>query len=197
MKVLDGAPIARQRRITLTIDEVTHDRLASRIAATDEAKYPGADVLSQETSLTLIRTFGTLNALMDDHLSAFGLSRQRLHVLAYLNRVPGDVRMTDLSGWLGVSKGNVTALVDGLEREGLAERTLDQSDRRATVIRITAAGRERLDAVLPRHLEQLSQLWRGLDDNEKLALTHLLAKARRKLLEASGKPPRPQPAFPV
>ncbi|MDE3076521.1 MAG: MarR family transcriptional regulator, partial [Chloroflexota bacterium] len=181
----------------MAVDDMHRDRLASRIAVTDRAKFPGADALAQEASLTLIRAFGTLNTLIDEYLALFGLTRTRLHVLAFLNHEEGDVRMTDIGGWLGVSKAYVTSLVDGLEREGLVERVASSSDRRATFIAVTSAGRARLNEVLPRHLEHLGQLWAGLDDDEKIVLTHLLAKTRSKLLEASGKAERPQPAFPT
>ena len=105
--------------------------------------------------------------------------------------------MTDVSGWLGVSKANVTNLIDALEREGLVARRASPMDRRATAIAITPAGRARLEQALPRHLDHLSRLLGGLDQQEKLVLAHLLAKTRRTLLAASGKPVRSQPAFPA
>src|SRR5579884_1996726 len=118
-----------RRVLALSLDELQRDRLAAGIAAVDSAKYSGADALAQELSLTLIRTFGTLNSLIEDALADDGLSRQRLHVLAFLNRAETEVRMTDVSGWLGVSKANVTNLIDALEREGLVERKASPADR--------------------------------------------------------------------
>ncbi|MBV8083281.1 MAG: MarR family transcriptional regulator [Chloroflexi bacterium] len=192
-----GRPEGARRALTVDFGELQRDRLAAGIAAVDSAKFPQADPLSQELSLTLIRTFGTMNSLIEEELAADGLSRQRLHVLAFLNRAETEVRMTDVSSWLGVSKANVTNLIDALEREGLVERRASPADRRATAIAITETGRERLSHALPRHLEHVGQLLAGLNPDEKLALTHLLAKTRRALLAASGKPVRSQPAFPA
>ncbi len=188
---------AHPESLTVDLADLQRDRLAAGIAAVDGAKFPQADPLAQELTLTLIRTFGTLNSLIEEELAADGLSRQRLHVLAFLNRAETEVRMTDVSSWLGVSKANVTNLIDALEREGLAERRASPADRRATAIAITQPGRERLAHALPRHLQHVGQLLAGLNADEKLALTPLLAKTRRTLLAASGKPVRSQPAFPA
>jgi MarR family 2-MHQ and catechol resistance regulon transcriptional repressor len=194
---MPAADQAVRRGITLYVDDVRRDPLASRIATVDRAKYPGADVLAQETSLTLIRAFGTLTGLMDEHLACMGLSRAKLHVLAFLNRAEGDVRMTDIGQWLGVTKAHVTRLVDDLEHDGLAARVASPSDRRATHVQITAEGRQRLDHALPPHLEHLSTLLAGLAEDEKLVLIHLVTKAREHMLEAAGRAAEAQPAFPV
>jgi DNA-binding MarR family transcriptional regulator len=118
-------------------------------------------------------------------------------VLAFLNRAGNEVRMTDIGNWLGVSKAHVTRLVDGLERDGLVERSASAHDRRTILVHITPTGRQRLDAALPEHLEHLSRLLGELSSDEKLVLIHLLARAREAMLAAQGEPERPQPAFPV
>lgn len=183
--------------LTLTVDHPLHDRLAHSIAIVDKAKLPGADALAQETILTLIRTFGAVNALIDDRLASARLSRARLHVLAYLNRAESEVRMMDIGAWLGVSKAHVTRIIDDLEREGLVERVTGTSDRRTTLVHILQAGRQRLNQALPQHLGFMSSLLSGLTEDEKVALTHLLVKARTAALNAAGKGQVAQAAFPA
>lgn len=153
--------------------------------------------MSQEASLTLIRAFGTLNTLIDEQLANFGLSRPRLHVLAFLNRAGNEVRMTDIGQWLGVNKANVTRLVDGLERDGLVVRTASVLDRRTILVTITPSGRKRLDTALPHHLEHLSALLGDLSHDEKAMLIHLLARTREVMLSASSDRQRAEGAFPV
>jgi len=183
--------------VVLTVDRVIHDSLAQRIATVDSAKFGDSDALAQETCLTLIRAFGTLNAFLDEQLGQFELSRVRLHVLAFLNRAEADVRMTDIGAWLGVSKAHVTRLIDSLESNGLVERVSNRADRRATFVRISSPGRARLNAALPPHLAHMGRLLASLSEEEKLTLTHLLAKTREGLLQAMGKEPTAAPAFPV
>jgi MarR family transcriptional regulator, negative regulator of the multidrug operon emrRAB len=145
----------------------------------------------------LIRAFGTLNASIDEQLASFGLSRPRLHVLAFLNRAGNEVRMTDIGNWLGVTKAHVTRLVDGLERDELVERSATAHDRRTILVHITPAGRDRLDAALPNHVTHLSRLLGEMSSDEKSLLIHLLARARDAMLSAEGKSERPQAAFPI
>src|SRR5579885_2081359 len=66
------------------------------------------------------------------HLSAApaGITPARLRVLGTLY-ADGPQIMHDLSDRLGVTPRNVTALVDGLEADGLVERRPHPSDRRA------------------------------------------------------------------
>ncbi|HUZ77242.1 MAG TPA: MarR family transcriptional regulator [Chloroflexota bacterium] len=174
-------------QVSVASEALLRDAMAQGIAEVDRAKFPGCDTRAQEASLTLIRTYGTLNDLIDDFLAVFGLSRARLHTLAFLNNSPdGEMRMTDIGRWLHVTKAYVTNLIDGLEREGLVERVPSARDRRAVVTRITPAGRTRLHEVLPSHLNRLRDLWAGLTEDELQMLVHLLAKARIELIAASG-----------
>jgi MarR family transcriptional repressor of emrRAB len=118
-------------------------------------------------------------------------------VLAFLNRAGNEVRMTDIGNWLGVSKAHVTRLVDGLERDGLVERSASPHDRRTILGHITRAGRLRLESALPDHLEHISRLLGELSSDEKSVLIHLLARAREAMLSAEGELEKRQPAFPV
>ena len=52
--------------------------------------------------------------------------------------------MNELSRLLMVTGGNITAIVDQLEKEGLVERLDDPADRRAFRIRLTRAGEQEL-----------------------------------------------------
>jgi DNA-binding MarR family transcriptional regulator len=52
----------------------------------------------------------------------------------------GDRGQNELADGLGLSSGASTALVDRLERQGIAERYPHPSDRRRTMVRLTARG---------------------------------------------------------
>jgi len=71
----------------------------------------------------------------------FGTTLPRFDVMAALNRFPEGLKMSQLSGVLRVSNGNVTGIVDRLEAEELAERAPLPGDRRAAVVRLTDKGR--------------------------------------------------------
>ena len=67
------------------------------------------------------------------------LTAGRLHALVVLD-AHGPQLAGDLARALGISAATATGLIDGLVREGLAERREDPSDGRARVVHATEAG---------------------------------------------------------
>ena len=72
----------------------------------------------------------------------FGISLARFDYLSQLYRVPGGMKMRELSRFLMVTGGNVTGLTDELEREGFVVREDSPTDRRAWIVRLTDKGRD-------------------------------------------------------
>src|SRR4029079_11255785 len=70
----------------------------------------------------------------------FATTLPRFDLMAQLERHPGGLKMNELSRMLMVTGGNVTAIVDQLEKEGLVERRDEPDDRRAFRIRLTRSG---------------------------------------------------------
>lgn len=67
----------------------------------------------------------------------------------------GPTRITDLATREGVSQPGMTTVINRLEGDGYAERFPDPTDGRATLVRITAAGRQ---ALAERHAERAAAL---------------------------------------
>jgi DNA-binding MarR family transcriptional regulator len=67
------------------------------------------------------------------------------------------LRMSELADRLLLSRSGVTRLVDRLERDGLVERAVCESDRRGQWAGLTDAGRERLRAAAPTHLRGVAE----------------------------------------
>jgi DNA-binding MarR family transcriptional regulator len=69
--------------------------------------------------------------------------------------------MTDLAGQTSLSTSGVTRVVDRMDREGLIRREACASDRRSSYAVLTEAGLQRLDEVLPGHLDLMQQWFIG------------------------------------
>jgi DNA-binding MarR family transcriptional regulator len=112
-----------------------------------------------------------------------GVSFARMKLLGVLHSV-GPKIMSELGDELGVTARNVTALVDGLESEGLVRRVPHATDRRATVIELTptgaAHGREMASGA---HMEAIADLFRGLTADEQRQLLGLVGKLQTLLAE--------------
>ena len=75
----------------------------------------------------------------------------RFDVMAALRRNEDGLKMSDLSGVLRVSNGNVTGIVDRLVTDGLVERRAVEGDRRANRVVLTEAGRALFDEMAEVH----------------------------------------------
>lgn len=110
------------------------------------------------------------------------LSQVEFEVLMRLARSPGNrLRMTDLAGQTSLSTSGVTRVVDRMDRDGLVRREACASDRRSSYAVITTEGRQRLDEVLPGHLELLQQWFIGQLTPEQL---DVLLEAMRSIRDA-------------
>ncbi|HET6529268.1 MAG TPA: MarR family transcriptional regulator [Actinoplanes sp.] len=86
------------------------------------------------------------------------LSAVEFEVLMRLARSPErQLRMTDLAGQTSLSTSGVTRVVDRMERDGLVSRRACASDRRSSYAVLTDAGLERLEQVLPGHVELIEK----------------------------------------
>jgi DNA-binding MarR family transcriptional regulator len=90
---------------------------------------------------------------------------------------------TELSHSQRVGKNTISALLRGLETQGLIQRNLDSADLRTFRIQLTQAGRDYLRAAAPVRVETLNRILSGLDPHEQARLTALLEKLQRSLLE--------------
>lgn len=111
--------------------------------------------------------------LRDDHDTTL----PRFDVMAALSRHPEGLKMSDLSGYLKVSNGNVTGIVDRLTEEGLALRVAIPGDRRAQKARLTPKGQAAFADLAAHHEVWVDDLLRGLSVDEAETLTALMDKA--------------------
>jgi DNA-binding MarR family transcriptional regulator len=134
------------------------------------------------------------DTLEEDQLRASGMSGQRWGLLLRLlveERCAGadGASPTYLSRCQNVSKNTISSLLRGLEEQGLVERTLDSTDRRAFRIRLTEAGRELVQRTAPEHILFLNDLTADLSVADRAALIGLLERLHRSLLEQQPRGP--------
>jgi DNA-binding MarR family transcriptional regulator len=114
----------------------------------------------------------------------FGTTLPRFDLMAQLERRPEGLKMNELSRMLMVTGGNITGIVDQLEKEGLVERLDDPEDRRAYRIRLTRAGERAFGEMARAHEGWVIELLAGLAGAEQEALLRLLAKTKQAALQS-------------
>ncbi len=117
----------------------------------------------------LAEAFGGLSARFGAQLAEYDLAPVEFEVLIRLARSPaGQLRMTDLASQTGITTSGITRVIDRLDRDRLVCRTACPTDRRSSYAVITASGRERLERVLPKHVELIDEWFTGRLTKEQL-----------------------------
>ena len=78
-------------------------------------------------------------------LADLGLKPRQLRLLVLVDRAPG-LNQRGLARQLEVDAGNLISILDGLEADGLLQRTRDAKDRRQRLVGLTPKGRRVLAA---------------------------------------------------
>ena len=116
----------------------------------------------------------------------FATTLPRFDLMAQLERYPAGLKMNELSRLLMVTGGNVTAIVDQLEKEGQVERLDEPDDGRAFRIRLTRSGEKSFGEMARAHEQWVVGLLAGLTRRERDELLKLLAKLKRHAMEVTA-----------
>jgi DNA-binding MarR family transcriptional regulator len=101
----------------------------------------------------------------------------------------GPTRQNVLAADFGLAPHSITDLVDGLERQGLAERRPDPTDRRAKLVAITDAGEAGLGVANATRERLLKEIFGALSEADRATFLRLLDgldEAARRLISASA-----------
>lgn len=136
-----------------------------------------------------------IDAEIAKSLESYDLRVGELTLLIALRRAgePFELTPTELYRAMMVTSGGATRRIDQLERRGLVRRTPHPSDRRASLIGLTPAGRRLVDAAWAHHLQQNRDLFEALEPEERHVLADML---RRVLLRIEGSVPADTKAMP-
>ena len=108
----------------------------------------------------------------------FSVTLPQFDVLSELERAGEKMTMSELSRELMVSNGNVTGVIDRLEKNGFVTRTRAEHDRRVQYIELTKKGRDDFDVMAKHHERWLDDMMSNLSTSDMARLQKLLLKAR-------------------
>jgi MarR family transcriptional regulator, 2-MHQ and catechol-resistance regulon repressor len=117
----------------------------------------------------LARAHDTFNHLTSAHIRTFGLTPAQFGVVECLGHL-GPMLIGDLTKKHLVSGGNMTVVVDNLEKEGIVERSVNKQDRRAYYVRLTSKGKNLFHKIFIKHAEFIAQLVSVLTEVEQTEL---------------------------
>lgn len=143
-----------------------------------DANAPSLSKRRLKTWIRLLRLTRTVEGELRDYLrTEHDTTLPRFDVMAALYRRREALTMSELSRLLLVSNGNATAVVDRLEKDGLARRTQAAHDRRTVHVALTPAGLAAFERMAQGHEERLDALFAGLDGEDLDTLREVMTRA--------------------
>lgn len=147
-------------------------------------RYGSASPDAVELWLVLLRVASDVFARFEEFLSEHGLSQGRFTVLMLLNcdENQGTASPSELSEAAGVSRAAMTAIIDGLEKEGLVAREPHPEDRRKLGVRISDRGRGLMEGIVPGFFAGIDEQLRALQPADQQALVQQLLVLRQSVV---------------
>jgi MarR family 2-MHQ and catechol resistance regulon transcriptional repressor len=131
--------------------------------------------IALELFIALSRANQWVNAHADRDIKKLGLNRTEFGVLELLYH-KGPQPLQKIGTKVLMSSGNITYVVDKLEKKKLVIRNASTSDRRLIFAEITDKGSEFIKKVFPNHTSVIEDAVQGLSDDEKKVASQLLKK---------------------
>lgn len=143
------------------------------------------------TFVKLLRATETVSANVHRQLAGSGLTVSQFAVLEVLWH-RGPLCQRDIGRKILKSGGNITLVIDNLERHGWVRRTRTASDRRFFSVALTPAGRALIERIFPPHAARVVAELAILTPAEQDELARLCRKlGRREPAESPTKGERP------
>src|SRR4051812_23284891 len=143
--------------------------------------FEGQEQVKLTTWVQLIRTFYLVQRRIVSVLTEHDVTLPQFDLLATL-RFNDGVTQQELAERLLVTKGNVCGLIDRLETIGWVQRKADEKDGRANRLHLTARGRKKIDALLPKHNEVILKLLGSVSNAQIQSLQGVLEQVERQAL---------------
>ncbi|MBP1079765.1 MULTISPECIES: MarR family winged helix-turn-helix transcriptional regulator [Bacillus] len=133
-----------------------------------------------EKSMALYKVFAKAFKSVSEHSirdsKEHGFNPTEFAVLELLY-TRGPQKLQQIGSRLLLVSGNVTYVIDKLERNGFIVREQDQKDKRSVYANLTEKGRTYLDEIYPIHSLRIARAFSGLTQEEQEQLIILLKKA--------------------
>jgi len=128
-----------------------------------------------KTYVKLMRAAESMTARIHRHLSSTGLTISQFAVLEALYQL-GPLSQREIGKKILRSSGNITMVIDNLEKNGLVRRERHEADRRFFIVHLTDKGYHLINKIFPPHAAVIAKDLGVLTAAEQDALARLCKK---------------------
>ncbi len=145
-------------------------------------KFKGTkkEIQALDSFIKLKRATETLSARVTSDFSKMNISESQFGVLESLYHL-GPLCQKSLSDKILKSTGNITLVIDNLEKRGLVERVRDTEDRRFITIYLTDIGKKLIETIFPDHVKRITNEFSVLSSDEQEVLGKICKKLGKQI----------------
>ena len=175
--------------------EARHRGVLNALTSNDRARYPWRvgthhqgspdEVRALDAFIKLSRAHDTVGQAVNRNLADAGLTVSQFGTLEALFHL-GPLSQREVGGKILKSSGNITLVIDNLEKRGLVRRVACPTDRRVTKLNLTEAGRTLTARIFPAHLREIVGTMAVLTSAEQTELARLTKKLGRASAERAA-----------
>ncbi len=125
--------------------------------------------------IKLVRATESVTHRIHQHLEAHKLTITQFGVLDVLFHL-GAMHQREIAEKLLKSGGNITLVIDNLEKRQLVKRDREIGDRRCISVSLTPTGKQLISDIFPAHVEAIAQQMSVLSLEEQVELGRLCKK---------------------
>lgn len=142
-----------------------------------KTSYKGTkdEVRALNAYIKLMRASESVSARIHGHLADAGLTVSQFGVMEALYHL-GTLSQGELAIKILKSSGNMTMIIDNLEKRGLVKRERKAEDRRFYAVQLTVDGRRLIGSLFPRHAAKIVEEMKALTRTEQEELSRLCRK---------------------
>ncbi|MEW9123257.1 MAG: MarR family transcriptional regulator [Thermotaleaceae bacterium] len=148
--------------------------------------YIWVDEIANQVVVELKKTSDILEEVHNRFFESYGISNTKFNVLVILYKGPSEgMILSEIGELMLVTKGNITGLIDRLEKQGYVKRIRDEIDRRKVTALMTEEGNLFTKQVIDDYREWTKKILLHLETEEKSLLIQLLKKLQNGIVHSS------------
>lgn len=124
------------------------------------------------------KAFRTVDSKTSETFRSLGLTPTQFSVLDVLY-AKGEMTIGQLVDNILATSGNMTLVLNNMEKNGWIKRQKSSCDGRAFAISLTDKGTELIEKALPAHISRIEEVFAVLSEDEQEQLISLLKKFRQ------------------
>ena len=141
--------------------------------------------LEQESIYKIIGIYNTLIKRLERVFAPFNISVSKFNILMVIkHQAPKEgISQVCIGSKLIVGEANIAKIANKLFEQGYITRKENPKDRRYNLLKITSKGSKLLDNVWKIYLNEVAELTKSLNENDKKQIIKILSKWNKEMIE--------------